>query len=108
MRKSIRHIEGLLKAGDRQGHIEEDMRFHGLFSKAAGNAELCHVLANIQNQIWLYRRKTYDLSSSSAPDAHRAILQAFEKSDRKAAQAAMHSHVKLVRERLIAFIDSQG
>ena len=106
MRKSIRRTEALLKAEDRQGHIEEDMRFHGLFSKATGNAELCRVLRNIQNQIWLYRRKTYDLSSSSAPDAHRAILQAFEKDDRKAAQTAMRSHIALVRERLIAFIDS--
>jgi len=108
MRKSILHTEKLLKAHDKQGHIEEDMRFHGLIANAAGNAELCRVLANVQSQIWLCRRKTYSLSSSTSPDAHRAILAAFEKGDLKAAQIAMRKHITLVRDRLIAFIDSKN
>lgn len=107
MRKSIQRTAKLLKAADRLGHIEEDTHFHGLISEAAGNAELCRILSNIQSQIWLCRRKTYDLSSSSAPDAHRAILEAFERGDRKAAQAAMHSHIRLVRDRLVAFMDEK-
>jgi DNA-binding GntR family transcriptional regulator len=106
LRKSIQHTEKLLKAHDKQGHIEEDMRFHGFISSAAGNAELGRILANVQNQIWLCRRKTYNLSSSTSPDAHRAILAAFEKDDLKAAQNAMSRHIALVRDRLIAFMDS--
>ena len=106
MRKSVQRTEKLLKARDRQGHIEEDTRFHELISKATGNAELCRVISNVQSQIWLCRRKTYDLSSSSAPSAHGAIVAALEKGDRKAAQAAMRSHVAHVRERLVAFMDS--
>ena len=106
MRKSAQRTEKLLKARDKQGHIEEDTRFHELISQATGNAELCRVLSNVQSQIWLCRRKTYDLSSSSAPSAHRAIVDALEKSDRKAAQAAMKDHISLVRERLIAFMDA--
>jgi DNA-binding GntR family transcriptional regulator len=105
LRRSVQRTEKLLKSKDKQGHIDEDMHFHGLIAEATGNAELCRVLSNLQSQIWLCRRKTYDLSSSSAPDAHRAILEAFEHRDRKAAQAAMRRHIALVRERLLAFID---
>jgi DNA-binding GntR family transcriptional regulator len=103
--RSVQRTEMLLKSKDRQGHIAEDMHFHGLIAEATGNAELCRVLSNLQSQIWLCRRKTYDLSSSSAPDAHRAIVDAFEKNDCKAAQAAMRRHIVLVRDRLLAFID---
>jgi DNA-binding GntR family transcriptional regulator len=105
LRRSVRRTENLLKSKDKQSHIDEDTHFHGLIAEATGNAELCRVLSNLQSQIWLCRRKTYDLSASSAPDAHRAILDALEKGDRKAAQTAMRRHIALVRERLLAFID---
>jgi DNA-binding GntR family transcriptional regulator len=103
--RSVQRTEKLLKSKDKQGHIDEDMHFHGLIAEATGNAELCRVLSNLQSQIWLCRRKTYDLSSSSAPHAHRAILDAFEKEDRKAAQTAMRRHIVHVREQLLAFLD---
>lgn len=105
LRRSVQRTEKLLKSKDKQSHIDEDTHFHGLIAQATGNAELCRVLSNLQSQIWLCRRKTYALSSSSAPDAHRAVLEALEKDDRKAAQTAMHRHIALVRERLLAFID---
>jgi DNA-binding GntR family transcriptional regulator len=66
------------------------------------------VLANIQNQIWLCRRKTYDLSASTSPDAHKAIVDALEKENRKEAQSAMRKHISLVRERLIKFMHQQN
>lgn len=106
MRESVQKTEKLLEAKDRLGHIEEDTRFHGLISQATGNAELCRVLSNVQSQIWLCRRKTYNLSSSFAPSAHGAIVTELEHGDRKAARAAMRRHIVHVRERLIAFIDS--
>jgi DNA-binding GntR family transcriptional regulator len=106
MHKSTQRTEKLLKAHDKQGHIEEDTRFHELIAQATGNAELCRVLSNVQSQIWLCRRKTYDLSSSSAPSAHCAIANALEAGDRNAAQAAMKSHIGHVRERLLAFMDT--
>jgi DNA-binding GntR family transcriptional regulator len=106
LRRSVQRTENHLKSKNKQGHIDEDTYFHGLIAQATGNAELCRVLSNLQNQIWLCRRKTYNLSSTSAPDAHRAILAALEKGDRKAAQTAMQSHIGLVRERLLASMDS--
>jgi DNA-binding GntR family transcriptional regulator len=101
LRRSVAHTRKLLKTGDRLGHIEEDMNFHGLIASASGNAELCRMLTNIQNQLWLCRRKTYNLSGSTAPGAHNAILIALEKGIRKAAQSAMRRHISLVRQRLL-------
>ena len=104
LRKSIARTRTLLKAGDQFGHIEEDTNFHGLIASASGNAELCRTLKNIQNQLWLCRRRTYNLSASTAPSAHKAILDALERGDRKAAQKAMQSHISLVRKRLLDFM----
>ena len=104
LHQSVARTRKLLKAGDRLGHIEEDMNFHGLIASASGNAELCHMLTNIQNQLWLCRRKTYVLSASTAPSAHSAILEALESGNRKAAQNAMRNHIALVRRRLLEFM----
>ena len=98
---SITRTKKWLKAGDKLRHIEEDTRFHAAIANASGNRELCRVLANVQNQIWLFRCKTYRLSSTTAPDAHRAILDAIRVNDKKAAEAAMREHIKFVRNRLI-------
>src|SRR5690349_12960913 len=67
---SLKRQRVYLKANDKVHYIEEDVHFHALLAQASHNEQLCAVLENIQNQIWLQRRKTYDLSSSTAPDAH--------------------------------------
>jgi DNA-binding GntR family transcriptional regulator len=98
---SIHLTEKWLKAADKLRHIEEDTRFHRSIADASGNGELCRVLSNIQQQIWLFRCRTYRLSSTTAPSAHRAILDALSANDKKAAQIAMREHIRLVRNRLI-------
>jgi DNA-binding GntR family transcriptional regulator len=108
LRGSIQRTDKLLNSKNKQGHIDEDTDFHGLIAQATGNAGLCRVLSSLQSHTRLCRRKTYDLSASSAPDAHHAIVDALEKGDGKAAQAPMHRHITLVRERLLAFIDGSS
>src|SRR3984885_7767943 len=76
LRASVKRLRGYLKANERTKYIDEDVSFHAAIARATGNARLCDVLENIQNQIWLFRRKTYNLSSSAAPDAHDALLDA--------------------------------
>ena len=71
---------------------------------AEGERWLGKVLENVQNQIWIFRRKTYDLSSSSAPDHHDAILRALEKNDRAKAAKAMSEHIGNVRQKLVEFL----
>jgi len=107
MRRSIGRTKKFLKAKDRTRHIEEDMKFHGLIAAAAKNDELCRVLTNVQNRILLCRRLTYDLSASTAPEAHKAILDALAKGNRKAAELAMRKHISLVRNRLLGAMTQQ-
>lgn len=104
---SIDHTRGWLKAKDKLRHIEEDTRFHGAIASATGNNELCRMLSNIQHQIWLFRCKTYRLSSTTAPSAHRRILDALKANDREAAQNAMRDHIRLVRDRLIDHLEGR-
>ena len=108
LRQSLKRQRALLKANDRTHYIEEDIHFHAELAQATGNQHLCAVLENIQNQIWLSRRKAYDLSSSSAPDHHEAIVEALDAGDRARAEAAMRKHIQNVRGRLIEFLESRG
>ncbi len=105
--KSVKRSRALLKVNDKPKYIEEDVRFHALLADATNNRELCRMLQNVQNRIWLSRRKTYDLSSSIAPDFHQAIVDALRKSDREEAQSAMRRHISNVRQRLVAFLADQ-
>jgi DNA-binding GntR family transcriptional regulator len=103
--KSVERTSRYLRANDKIKHIEEDTRFHDAIAASTGNDELCRVLKNIQDQIWLCRCKTYNLSSSTAIDAHLTILKALGETDREAAQAAMRNHIGHVRTRLIEFLE---
>jgi DNA-binding GntR family transcriptional regulator len=104
---SIQRTCELLQVHDKLRHIEEDARFHGLIAEASGNGELCRMLSNIQSKIWLFRCKTYTLSSTTAPEAHGTILRALQRRDRNGAEAAMRDHIRLVRDKLIDHLDSR-
>jgi DNA-binding GntR family transcriptional regulator len=106
LRQSLKRQRALLKASDRVHYIEEDVHFHATLAEATGNAHLCGVLDNIQNQIWLSRRNTYDLSSSSAPDYHAAIVQALEQNERARAEIAMRDHIQNVKQQLLKYLES--
>ena len=106
LRASLQRQKVLLKANDKAHYIQEDVRFHSLLSAATGNAYLHSILENIQNQIWLSRRSTYDLSSSSAPNAHEMVVKALENKDIVKAEQAMREHIRNVRQRLLAFLDA--
>ena len=101
---SVKRSRSLLKVNDKAKYIQEDVCFHGLLADATKNLELCRVLQNVQNRIWLSRRKTYDLSSSTAPDFHQAIVDALRRGDREEAQSVMRRHIANVRERLVAYL----
>ena len=101
LRSSVKRQRGYLKANDRTRYIDEDVNFHAAIARATGNARLCSILENVQNQIWLFRRKTYDLSSSAAPGVHDALIEALGKDDRDEAEKVMRRHVSGVRNKLL-------
>ena len=107
LRASNKRLRSYLKANDRTKYIDEDVSFHAAVARATGNARLCDVLENLQNQIWLFRRKTYDVSSSSAPDAHDALVDSLEKGgdNRTDAESVMSRHISNVRKRLIEHLE---
>jgi len=106
LQQSLKRQRAFLKANDRTHYIEEDVHFHAELARATGNAHLCAVLENLQNQIWLSRRNTYDLSSSTAPDYHQAIVDALEANQRDKAEDAMRDHIQNVKRRLLEFLES--
>jgi DNA-binding GntR family transcriptional regulator len=108
LRAGVKRLRAYLKANDRTKYIDEDMSFHASIARATGNVKLCDVLENLQNQIWLFRRKTYTLSSSSAPDAHEAIVAALEDGDRTKAENIMREHISSVRQRLLEHLSERG
>jgi DNA-binding GntR family transcriptional regulator len=107
LHQSLKRHRAFLKANDRTRYIEEDVHFHASLANATTNAQLCAVLENIQNQIWLSRRKTYDLSSSTAPGHHEAIVEALESKDRDKAEGIMREHIQNVRRHLVEFLQNR-
>ncbi len=107
LRQSVRRMRKHLKDNDKPHYIEEDMKFHANLANATGNGRLCRTLENVQNQIWIFRRKTYDLSSSTAADYHEAIVEALETGERSRAEQAMSEHINNVRRKLLEFLEQE-
>jgi DNA-binding GntR family transcriptional regulator len=101
LQRSVKRQRKYLKLNEKSKYIDEDMSFHAALARATGNAMLYDVLENLQNQIWLLRRKTYDLSSSTAPDSHETIVAALEAGDCAGAERAMSEHISDVRKNLV-------
>jgi DNA-binding GntR family transcriptional regulator len=103
---SLKRQRAFLKANSRTQYIEEDLHFHAALAQATGNAHLCAVLENIQNQIWLSHRNSYDLSSAKAPGFHESIVDSLEANDRGRAEAEMRDHIRMVKRCLLEFLES--
>ena len=108
LRECVERSRTHLEANDKRRYIEEDVNFHALLTAASGNELLAEILRNVQHQVWLFRRKTYDLSRSKATDTHAAIVQALEKGDKSRAQRLMREHITEVRDKLIHYLEEQG
>jgi hypothetical protein len=64
-------------------------------------------LGKLQNQIWLFRRKTYYISSSTTPNHHEMILEALESEDCIVAERIMSEHISEVRKKLVDLLVRQ-
>lgn len=104
LRASLENSTRMHEANEKLKYIDEDIRFHAILAGAAGNLRLSQALENLQHQLTLFRRKTYDLSSSRAVEAHSAIVAALERRDRTAAQDALREHIRSTCERLVQYL----
>ncbi|HWB83806.1 MAG TPA: GntR family transcriptional regulator [Bryobacteraceae bacterium] len=107
LHRSVKRQREYLKSNEKSKYIDEDMSFHAALAGTTGNTALCDVLENLQNQIWLFRRKTYDISSSTASDYHEMIVEALESEDRIRAERIMSEHISEVRKKLVDFLVRQ-
>ncbi len=102
LRRSVECTVATLHADQKQDYIEEDIRFHAAIVGATGNAELVRVHGNIQNKLWLCRCQTYRLTSPDTPESHRRLCEAIAQDDRDLASEITRSHIRLVRDSLLA------
>jgi DNA-binding GntR family transcriptional regulator len=108
LKRSIESQRRYLAANDRCRYIEEDASFHAKLAEATGNERLMKELENLQNQIWLSCRQTYDLSKSTALGHHESIVNALQRGERTDAQRAMSEHISGVRRTLAEVLTSEN
>jgi len=108
LRSSVERARHYLELNDKLRYIEEDVGFHNRIALATGNALLVKTLENLQQQVWLFRRKTYDLSRSKAIESHAAITEALAKADKQQAEKLMREHISTVCARLVAHLEEEG
>jgi DNA-binding GntR family transcriptional regulator len=108
LKDSIERTEMILAKGDRMAHVEEDLRFHRLIAESTGNDELSSVFENVQQKSLLCRYKSYELSATRSPVAHKRIYKALAAADRTTAQTAMEDHIVYVRDRLLEELEKKS
>lgn len=101
LEESLRRHRTFLDAHDKTRYIQEDIKFHDLIARGTGNNRLVQALANLQNQLTVFRRRTYDISSSRAVEAHVSLCEALIAGDRERAQDLMREHIASTRDKLI-------
>lgn len=98
--RSVEALNQHQRSEEKGRYIEEDIRFHFMIAQATGNQRLLQGLENLQDQLSILRRKTFDLSSSQAVPMHVRIYEALAKDDRQAAADSMREHIRSTRDKL--------
>jgi DNA-binding GntR family transcriptional regulator len=107
LQRSVDRLRRHVVADDKFLHLEEALQFHAILADDTGNEYLARMMENVRHQVWLFRRKTYDVQKSGAVDAHAEIVNALAKGNKIAAQRLMRDHICTVRNRLITQLESQ-
>ncbi|MFN3324361.1 MAG: GntR family transcriptional regulator [Bryobacteraceae bacterium] len=98
LKESNRRLSEFRLARDAKSSIQEDIHFHLLLAGAAANARLTRELENLQHQIWLSRRKSYEVARDNPLTFHESIVGALEEGDREKAEGVMRAHIRAARE----------
>lgn len=100
--------EAAVDRGDLDAHVAIDLEFHRLIRERAGNRRLMDALDTLQDQIRIVFRTSATIPGrmQKAVEEHRAILEAFERRDPDAAEAAARRHILRIREAVLAYLGS--
>jgi DNA-binding GntR family transcriptional regulator len=107
LRESVERAKRHIESNDKLNYIEEDVNFHMLIATSTGNEFLKRALENVHRQVWLFRRKTYDLSRSRAVVVHEKMTQALAGGNKRTAQRLMREHISDVCARLVAHLEGE-
>ncbi|MDR7486871.1 MAG: GntR family transcriptional regulator [Armatimonadota bacterium] len=93
---------------DLDAHVSADVEFHRAIRQRAGNRRLIHALDILQDQIRIVFKTSAAIPGRmrKAVEEHRAILAALERRDPDAAEAAARTHIRRIREAVLAHLDA--
>ncbi len=100
LEESVERLRAYSAASDKFRYLDETLNFHKILAKGTENEQLAKIIGELYQQVWLFRRKTYDVSRSHALDFHAAIVTALSRMDKVEAQRLMREHMTEVRGRL--------
>jgi len=100
LRESVERLSAYSAASDKFRYLDETLNFHKILAKGTGNEQLAKIIGELCQQVWLFRRRTYDVTRSHALDFHAAIVTALSRMDKAEAQRLMREHMAEVRGRL--------
>lgn len=106
-------LEGLLRAGEeavRRGDLSEhtriDLEFHRRIREWAGNRRLARALDNLQDQVRIVFRTSAAIPGrmQKALKEHRQMLNALAAGNPDQAEAAARTHIRQIREAVMAYL----
>jgi GntR family transcriptional regulator, rspAB operon transcriptional repressor len=102
----FRGLEGPPTAPRVRRYIEQDRRFHRCLMELAGNEQLVAALNSVNMMFFVYQDGVVRPPAETIPE-HRAILEALERHDPAASEAAMRVHIRRSIQRLEAEAEAE-
>lgn len=96
------------EAGNADICVAQDIEFHSILVKAAGNIVLEIMLAPLAQLLRETRRENIQYGVDPILQGHVAVLDAVRKHDSAAAAAAMRTHLELAKTNLQAILSKEG
>ncbi|MFZ0449560.1 MAG: GntR family transcriptional regulator [Desulfatiglandaceae bacterium] len=105
LRKNVILCQQRLDAGDVKAFVGLDAQFHDLISRVAGSKRLMEMTQRIRRSMLRYRIQSIYSEDNviRAITGHKAILEAIEKGDARAAQSALRAHIRQSRKDILYF-----
>jgi DNA-binding GntR family transcriptional regulator len=105
LRENLSRCEQQIEAGDLKAFVELDAQFHDLISKVADSSRLMEMTNSIRRYMLRYRIQSIYTQDNvrRAIAGHRALLEAIEDGDKKAAQRALTAHIKQSKKDILYF-----
>ena len=107
LRESVDRLGEYKEMNHKFRHLEEAVNFHAILAAGTGNEHLAKLLDTLHQQVWLFRRRTYDAAKSNAYDSHKAIVNALARGDKEEAQRFMREHISGLRNKMITHLTQE-